>query len=68
MVIGLLAVTAIPTVIGVGQAVSAQKKQNAASREQEKVNLMAMFEGEEGFYEAGYCVLIGGKVSKVALC
>lgn len=61
--LGLLAVTAIPTTIGVGQAISAQKRQNAASREQEKVNLMAMFPDEEGsFYEAGYCVLIGGKV------
>lgn len=64
MVIGLLAVTAIPTTIGVGQAISAQKRQNAASREQEKVNLMAMFPSNGSFREAGYCVLIGGKASQ----
>ncbi|KAK7456748.1 hypothetical protein Landi51_02024 [Colletotrichum acutatum] len=41
MVIGLLAIAAIPTVIGTGQAVSAQKKQNAAAKEQAKFSLTA---------------------------
>ena len=42
MVIGLLAITAIPTVTGVGQAISAQKKQNAAAKEQVKFHMEAM--------------------------
>ena len=58
MVIGLLAIAAIPTVIGVGQAVSAQKKANASSKEQEKFNVVAMMptKGDE-LREAGFCVL-----------
>lgn len=39
--IGLLAIGAIPTTIGVGQAISAQKKQNAAQKEQAKFHLTA---------------------------
>lgn len=64
--IGLLAVTAIPTVIGVGQAISAQKKQNAAvSKEQEKFNLIAMLDAPEnpdGYEDAAICVLKDKKV------
>lgn len=62
MVIGLLAIAAIPTVTGVGQAISAQKKQNAASREQEKCYLAGMLPSSNGFEDAGFCVLIGGQV------
>lgn len=65
MVIGLLAITAIPTVTGVGQAVSAQKKQNAANKEKEKFHLTAVVqdgEEEEDDYETDFCVLKDGKV------
>jgi hypothetical protein len=62
MVIGLLAIAAIPTVTGVGQAISAQKKQNAASREQEKCYLAGMLPTSRGFEDAGFIVLIGGQV------
>ncbi|KAH7305569.1 hypothetical protein B0I35DRAFT_362055 [Stachybotrys elegans] len=69
MVIGLLAITAIPTTIGVGQAISAQKKQNASvSKEQEKFYLVAMFNEAEDdddyddFQDAATCVLIDGKL------
>lgn len=59
MVIGLLAIAAIPTVIGVGQAVSAQKKQDAAAKEQAKFRLTAVLpDGQEA-----YCVLVDDKVS-----
>ncbi|KAL2205910.1 hypothetical protein CC79DRAFT_1369352 [Sarocladium strictum] len=62
MVIGLLAIAAIPTVTGVGQAISAQKKQNAASREQEKCYLAGMLPTSRGFEDAGFIVLIGGQL------
>ncbi|PHH60119.1 hypothetical protein CDD81_2121 [Ophiocordyceps australis] len=59
MVIGLLAVAAIPTVTGVGQAVSAQRKQNAQAKEQEQFHLGAVWPRADGqgFYEAAACVL-----------
>jgi hypothetical protein len=41
MVIGLLTIAGIPTTIGVAQAVSAQKKQNAAAKEKAKFHLTA---------------------------
>lgn len=65
MVIGLLAITAIPTVTGVGQAVSAQKKANAANKEKEKFHLTAVVqdgEEESDDYETDFCVLKDGKV------
>ncbi|PFH55004.1 hypothetical protein XA68_11105 [Ophiocordyceps unilateralis] len=63
MVIGLLAIAAIPTITGVGQAVSAQKKQNAAVKEQVKFHLTALVPSEEtGLREVGVCVLKGGKM------
>ncbi|PHH87423.1 hypothetical protein CDD83_8903 [Cordyceps sp. RAO-2017] len=69
MVIGLLAITAIPTVTGVGQAVSSQKRQNAAAKEQEKFNLTAVLlpsaeEEAEGKRrrEAGFCVVGDGRL------
>ncbi|KAI1309207.1 hypothetical protein F5Y03DRAFT_74748 [Xylaria venustula] len=41
--IGLLAVGAIPTVIGVAEAIDAQKKQNAQAKERIKFHLTAKF-------------------------
>lgn len=62
-IIGLLTVTSIPTITGVGQAVSAQKRQNAASKEQEKFNLTATVRREKGGKEEeAVCYLKGGKV------
>lgn len=63
-ILGLLTVTSIPTVTGVGQAVSAQKRQNAESKEQEKINLAAKFSGENPLSdEQATCFLKDGKVS-----
>ncbi|KAF4594726.1 hypothetical protein GQ602_000339 [Ophiocordyceps camponoti-floridani] len=63
MVIGLLVITAIPTITGVGQAVSAQKKQNAASKEQAKFNLTALTTLPDGTErESPPCVLKNGKL------
>ncbi|KFA51394.1 hypothetical protein S40293_03204 [Stachybotrys chartarum IBT 40293] len=64
MVIGLLAITSIPTVIGVGQAISAQKRQAAAqSKEQEKFHLIAMvcLDGND-FQDACVCMLKDGRL------
>lgn len=67
MVIGLLTITAIPTITGVGEAVSAQKRQNAASKEQEKIHLAASFVGEGPLSDAmPTCFLKDGKVSATA--
>lgn len=60
MVIGLLTVASIPTVIGVGEAVSAQKKQNAAAKEQAKFHLTAILPNDD----EAFCVLTDGKVSR----
>jgi hypothetical protein len=58
-IIGLLAVGAIPTTIGVGQAISAQKKQDVAAKEQAKFHLTALLpDGDEAS-----CVLVDGKAS-----
>ncbi|KAM0428553.1 hypothetical protein ACHAPT_006913 [Fusarium lateritium] len=62
MVIGLLAITAIPTVTGVGNAVSAQKRQNESlSKEQEKFHLSFIMEHEGKVQELGTGVLIDQK-------
>ena len=63
MAIGLLAVAAIPSTIGVCQALSAQKKQNA--NQKEKVKFMATAELSIDGEPAVECpiVLINGKVS-----
>lgn len=63
MVIGLLALTSIPTITGVGNAVSAQKRQNASSKEQEKFHLTAMLPMEGELREAAFVVLVDGKVN-----
>ncbi|GAB0138090.1 hypothetical protein EsDP_00006335 [Epichloe bromicola] len=63
MVIGLLSIVAIPTITGVGQAVSAQKRQNASSKEQEKFNLTAKIKGDNGARdEEAVCFLKDGKL------
>lgn len=62
MVIGLLAIAAIPTVTGVSQAISAQKKANAASKDQEKFHLTAMIKMGNEFREGAFCVLKDNKV------
>lgn len=62
MVIGLLTIAAIPTVIGTGQAVSAQKKQNAAAKEQAKFSLTATMT-IDGKREEAPCVLVDNKAS-----
>jgi hypothetical protein len=64
MVIGLLAIAAIPTVTGVGNAVSAQKRQNESmSKEQEKFHLTFMLRQNGKIEEAGQGVLVDKKVS-----
>lgn len=64
MVIGLLAITAIPTVTGVGNAISAQKKQNASlSKEQEKFHMTFIMEHKGKMQELGTGVVKDQKVS-----
>ncbi|KAH7270820.1 uncharacterized protein BKA55DRAFT_533403 [Fusarium redolens] len=63
MVIGLLAITAIPTVTGVGNAVSAQKRQNESmSKEQEKFHLTFMLQQNGKIEEVGQGVLVDKKM------
>ncbi|KAK5991714.1 hypothetical protein PT974_07747 [Cladobotryum mycophilum] len=57
MVIGLLAIAAIPTVTGVGQGYSAQKRQNAAAKEQEKFRMTAICDLDGQECETSFCVL-----------
>ncbi|OLN97856.1 hypothetical protein CCHL11_02558 [Colletotrichum chlorophyti] len=66
MVIGLLAIAAIPTVIGTGQAVSAQKKQNAAQKEQAKFSLTANLT-VDGKQEECPCVLVENKLTPLPI-
>jgi hypothetical protein len=58
VVLGLMTVASIPTVIGVGQAMSAQKRQNAESKEQAKFHLTILFPTDD----EAFCVLVDGKV------
>jgi hypothetical protein len=68
MVIGLLAIAAIPTVTGVGNAVSAQKRQNESmSKEQEKFHLTFMLRQNGKIEEVGQGVLVDKKVSFYSL-
>lgn len=65
--IGLLTIGAIPTTIGVAEAISAQKKQNAAQKEQAKFHLTAKLAlGGRQPMEA-LVVLRDGKVSLFSL-
>jgi len=62
-VLGLLTIAGIPTTIGVSQAVSAQKKQNAAAKEKAKFQMTAELSvGERPAVEC-WVVLVGGRVS-----
>ncbi|KAF5022915.1 hypothetical protein F66182_5034 [Fusarium sp. NRRL 66182] len=62
MVIGLLAIAAIPTVTGVGNAISAQKRQNESmSKEQEKFHLTFMMRRDAKVEEVGQAVLVDKK-------
>lgn len=64
MVIGLLCIAAIPTVTGVGNAISAQKQQNAhMSKEQLKFNMGIEMARSGRMEEVGIGVLADNKVS-----
>src|SRR5690349_2812554 len=63
MVIGLLVVSAIPTTIGVCEALSAQKKANAAAKEKAKFHLTATVCLDENGPVECWCVLKDGKAS-----
>ncbi|KAF4469333.1 hypothetical protein FALBO_3775 [Fusarium albosuccineum] len=63
MVIGLLAIAAIPTVTGVGNAISAQKKQNAnLSKEQEKFHMSFVLRQDGKVQELGTGVVADKKL------
>ncbi|KAH7153485.1 hypothetical protein EDB81DRAFT_791481 [Dactylonectria macrodidyma] len=63
MVIGLLVVTAIPTVIGVAEAISAKKQQNASlTKEQEKFNMAPLLRRKGKSQEVGFVVLADSKL------
>jgi len=62
MVIGLLVVSAIPTTIGVCEALSAQKKANAAAKEKAKFHLTATVSLDDDGPVECWCVLKDGKV------
>ncbi|KAK3988510.1 hypothetical protein QBC44DRAFT_329183 [Cladorrhinum sp. PSN332] len=62
MVIGLLVIAGIPTTIGVCEALSAQKKQNAAMKEKAKFHLtVTVALDDQGPVEC-WCVLKDGKL------
>ena len=67
MVIGLLTIAAIPTTIGVGQAVSAQKKQNAAAKEKAKFYLTATLAIDGGPPTEAWVVLVDNQVNLSSL-
>lgn len=64
-IIGLLALTAVPTVTGVVQGLSAQKRQNTSSKEQEKLQITAMLPMEGELREAAYVILVDRKVGHI---
>jgi hypothetical protein len=63
MPIGLLVISAIPTTIGVCQALSAQKKANAASKEKAKFHLSATVSLDGRGAVECWCILKDGHVS-----
>lgn len=70
-ILGLLVVNAIPTTVGVGQAISAQKRQNAAQKETAQFQLTSTFRVDgspASDDDEAYCVLVDGKVSKACIC
>ncbi|OAA64366.1 hypothetical protein SPI_03013 [Niveomyces insectorum RCEF 264] len=62
MVIGLLAIAGIPTTIGVCEALSAQKKQDAAQKEKAKFHLTAELSIDGGSSVECFIVLKDGKL------
>lgn len=65
MVLGLLIVTAIPTVTGVAEAISSKKQQNAQMKEKIKFNMTATLSIDGGPPTEAWVVLYGGRVSSV---
>lgn len=66
MVIGILVVAGIPTTIGVCEALSAQKKANAAAKEKAKFHLTVTVSLDGRGPVECWCVLKDGKVSAAA--
>jgi hypothetical protein len=64
-IIGLLTIAGIPTTIGVAEAVSAQKKQDAAAKEKAKFNMTAELSVDQGPAVECPVVLVGGRVSNL---
>ena len=64
MVLGLLIVSAIPTTVGVCQALSAQKRADAAAKEKAKFCLSATVSLDGKRPEECPIVLKGGRVSR----
>ncbi|CAH0004364.1 unnamed protein product [Clonostachys byssicola] len=57
MVIGLLMLAAIPTVAGVGNAISAQQRQQEAAKDQVKFHLTALIKLGGEYQEGAFCTL-----------
>lgn len=62
MVIGLMVLTAIPSVIGVAEAISSQKQQNAQMKEKIKFNMTATLSVDGGPPTEAWIVLLGGRM------
>ncbi len=67
MVLGLLTIAAIPTTVGVCEALSAQKKQNAAQKEKARFHAIAELPVGSGPPVECSVVLAGGEVSVLSL-
>lgn len=63
MVLGLLVLTAIPTVTGVAQGISSKKQENAAMKEKIKFNMTAVLSVDGGPPTEAWIVLRDGRVS-----
>lgn len=63
MVLGLLIVSAIPTVTGVAEAISSKKQQNAQMKEKIKFNMTATLSIDGGPPTEAWIVLHEGRVS-----
>jgi hypothetical protein len=67
MPIGLLVIAGIPTTIGVCEALSAQKKADAAAKEKAKFNLVVSLSLDGRDPVDCFCVLKDGNVSTCRL-
>lgn len=63
MVLGLLILSAIPTVTGVAQGISSKKQENAALKEKIKFNMTAVLSVDGGPPTEAWIVLRDGRVS-----